>query len=84
MGDLRTTGAYWKGGVAEILAFSAVLTTIQREEVEQYIKSRYAQPVKVGGDIVKADFCDTVIRAGENFVSYLWNTGATRLVNQRQ
>jgi prepilin-type N-terminal cleavage/methylation domain-containing protein/prepilin-type processing-associated H-X9-DG protein len=39
--DGSTNANYWNGNVAELIAFSKVLTTVERERVESYLKSKY-------------------------------------------
>jgi PKD repeat protein len=68
---------FW-GDIAEIIVYNTALTTIQRQQVEQYLNNKYAPPVNLGADInVNYGFCDTTLNAGSSFTNYLWSTGAT-------
>ncbi|MFA4852422.1 MAG: hypothetical protein WC599_07885, partial [Bacteroidales bacterium] len=76
--DRNMTGRYWTGDYAEIIIYDTVLTTTQRQQVEQYLRFKYAPlPVNLGPDIYSTNFCDTTLDAGPHFIHYKWNTGNT-------
>jgi PKD repeat protein len=70
---------YYNGDIAEIIIYNQALSATDRQSVEKYLHDKYAPPVNLGPDInIHYGFCDTVIRAGKNFSSYLWSpSGAT-------
>jgi PKD repeat protein len=68
-------GGIWSGNVAEILAYSAILTSTERQQVEDYLYNKYAPAVSLGPDIIMTGICDTTLKAQPYFVSYSWNGG---------
>lgn len=68
---------YFKGDIAEILVFNSALNNIQKNEVYDYFRNKYAPPVNLGSDITTTTFCDVELNAGKRFMSYLWNDGST-------
>ncbi len=78
LNNIQVGATSLKGEIAEIMVFDEVLSSINRKQVEQYLHYKYSPPVNLGMDIKKDyGFCDTTIHAGSQFISYLWNTGAT-------
>lgn len=68
----------WEGDFAEIILLDQVLPSGNREQVEDYLRWKYAPPVNLGPDIrIDYGFCPVTLSAGDRFASYAWNTGAT-------
>jgi PKD repeat protein len=68
----------WKGDIAEIIAYSTILSTAELRQVEQYLNNKYAPPVVLPSNIVIANsLCDTIITSQGHFINYLWSSGAT-------
>lgn len=66
------------GEVAEIIAYTAALTSTQKQQVENYLYNKYSPPVNLGPDIVENySFCPKTLDPGSRFISYRWSTGAT-------
>ena len=76
----RTNGSwsgYYNGNLYEIILFDRYLTSQESNNIFNYLASKYGgNPVSLGQDIHKTDFCPQVLSAGDGYVSYLWNTGA--------
>jgi hypothetical protein len=69
---------FLNGEITEILMFDELVDENERSLVETYLKNKYAPPVNLGFDIHNHNsFCPIIIDAGNEFVSYQWNTGAT-------
>ena len=71
--------AYLNGQIAEIIAFNTI-DSILRNQVNDYLYSKYLATVSLGLDIhVPYGFCDTAITTAYNpdFISYQWSTGET-------
>lgn len=69
---------YFNGSIAELLIFDEALDDDLEEIVFNYFKDKYSPPVNLGADKrIVYGFCPVVLDAGEQFTSYLWNTGAT-------
>lgn len=69
----------FKGKIAEIIIYKRALNTIERQNIERYLRYRYAKrPVNLGDDIsIQNSLCDTIIHAGKGYKKYLWSTGDT-------
>jgi PKD repeat protein len=80
--DRNIAGRVWDGDYAEIIIYSDSLTSSQRQQVEQYLRFKYAPPVNLGPDIAMPNLCDTLLDAGSRFVKYVWNTGIVADTNQ--
>src|SRR5690554_3719382 len=78
-----TMGAYYGGGgnlsgdIAEYIYYNRALTISEIEDVENYLRHKYAPPVNLGPNITQYGFCDTTLYAGKRFDSYLWSDGST-------
>src|SRR5690554_4385969 len=76
-------GRYYGGGggfygdIAEFIYYNRALTTSEIEDVESYLRHKYAPPVNLGPNISRYGFCDTTLYAGKRFDSYLWSNGST-------
>jgi PKD repeat protein len=63
------------GNIAEILIYTRNLTTAEINNVEMYLRNKYAPPVDLGADTVHVStLCDTTLDAGARFISYRWYT----------
>jgi hypothetical protein len=67
---------FMNGDIVEVINFSSALSDIQRIQVENYIRNKYAPPVNLGNDIYKTDFCPITLSAGPRYTSFFWSTGA--------
>ena len=70
--DRNIGGRYWDGDFAEIVIYNQELPALQRQQVEQYFRNKYAPPVNLGIDIAMNSLCDTMIDASARFKSYRW------------
>lgn len=70
---------YWlKGDIAELIMYNRLLSTTEREEVEQYLLNKYAPPISLGDDIyVDYGFCPITLDIGNAYSNILWSTGDT-------
>lgn len=76
--DRNIAGSVWQGDYAEIMLFDNVLDSVDREEVENYLRNKYAPPVNLGPDVlVNYGFCPETLNAESRFVNYAWSTGDT-------
>ncbi len=76
--DRTNATRYWKGDIAEIIIYNSPLNSAQRQQVEQYLRYKYAPPVNLGADISTSTFCPITLHSKKGwFTNYLWNTGAT-------
>ena len=74
----RNQYGYWNGDFAEIILYNRALNFNETNNVEQYLRYKYAPPVHLGADInIPYGFCDTIIHAGARFTKYAWNNGDT-------
>lgn len=66
------------GEIAEVIVYTRLLTSDQRNLVQNYLYDKYAPPVNLGAD-VKQDYslCPISLDAGCRYVSYLWSNGDT-------
>ncbi len=79
-GQTSTTGRYWNGNIAEIIAFDTVLTVTEQDQVYSYLSNKYAPYVSLGYDInMQYRLCDTTITGANKawFTNWIWNTGET-------
>ena len=78
MSSTAPNGNFLNGQIAEIIAFNTVDSTL-RNQVYDYIYTKYVATVSLGLDIHTTSFCDTAITTAYNpeFISYLWSTGET-------
>jgi PKD repeat protein len=78
VGNNRHDGnSFWNGDIAEVIIYNSILTSADRQLVENYLYNKYAPPVNLGPDIVMPNVCDTVLRAASHFTSYVWNGDTT-------
>jgi PKD repeat protein len=75
-----TSGRYWNGNIAEIIAFDTVLSITERKNVFDYLNNKYAPNVSLGYDInIPYKLCDTALIGANKtwFTNWIWNTGDT-------
>ncbi len=71
-------GATFQGYIAEVIVYTRNLSSIEQQQVEQYIFDRYSSTVNLGADINEPySLCPQTLNAGNCFSSYLWSTGQT-------
>ncbi len=64
--------------VAEILLFNDTIPLAQTIDIENYLRYKYAPAVSLGKDIINStSFCPITLSPQSNYLTYLWNTGAT-------
>jgi len=70
---------YTNAKIAEIITFNKAVSDIEKQEIESYLKTKYApKPVDLGTDItITQSLCDTIIHAGKGYAQYIWTTGDT-------
>jgi len=61
--------------VAEVLIYSDTLTIQRTEDIENYLRYKYAPPVVINSSDIKF-FCPVTLFPQKDFISYLWSTGA--------
>lgn len=82
-GGVPPTAWFLNGDIAEIIIFDYSLSNTKQYEVENYLRHRYfpdtyQSPVNLGTDLkIPYGYCDTAIYAGNQYESYIWNTGET-------
>ena len=66
------------GEIAEVMLFDQVLSTAQRNSIENYMMDRYAPPVNLGADITSTyGFCNITLQpTNQIYTSYLWSTNS--------
>jgi len=69
--DRTNSPRFWNGDVAEVIIYDTTLTSLDRQQVIQYLQDKYAPPVNLGSDITT--LCSVTLDAGARFVSYKWN-----------
>jgi hypothetical protein len=81
IGDLAGSGAGQiplNGNIAEIIIYDRELTAAEVANLEMYIRNKYAPPLRFNPDTVTThSICDTLLDAGDRFISYSWNGSAT-------
>lgn len=66
-----------RGDIAEMIIYNNALSDYDRNQVEQYLRFKYAPQINLGPDIeIKYGVCDTALNVG-NFASIRWSTGET-------
>lgn len=77
-GDLSNS-PFWKGDIAEIIVFDTVLSEYNKNNINQYLRFKYAPPVELGPNIyISNSFCDTSVSAYQLwFTSYVWKKDAS-------
>lgn len=78
IGSFLPSNARVMGGqIAELISYNSSLSATQQEEVNQYLRFKYADPVNLGRDTALSSLCvNYPLNAGPGYVEYLWNTGA--------
>ncbi len=72
------TGFCLKGDIAELIIFDTILGNVQNQQVLDYLRDKYTQPVSLGYDVnIPYGFCNTTLVTNHSFKTYLWNTGET-------
>jgi PKD repeat protein len=63
--------------ISEIIIFNRALTELEDDQVNNYLRNKYAPSVELGNLVKPA--CDTsiILNAGANFTSVVWSTGNT-------
>jgi PKD repeat protein len=76
--DRNTAGRYWDGDYSEILFFNDFLSPEEQNQVEQYLRYKYAPPIDLPRQIrVEYGFCDTALVGYQPwFRTYDWSTGS--------
>jgi Rib/alpha/Esp surface antigen-like repeat protein len=78
IGTAHNTTNFLNGDIAEIILYDKNVTTAERQNVERYLRTKYAPPVSLGPDIKFAyGACDTTLRIKQHFAKVLWSTGDT-------
>src|SRR5690554_4733986 len=77
IGRYHGGGGVFNGDIAEFIYYNRALTISEIEDVEYYLRHKYAPPVNLGSNITQYGFCDTTLYAGKRFDSYLWSDGST-------
>ncbi len=67
---------FLRGEVAEMLVYNANLTVQQRNEVELYLKAKYARQINLGPDTVFQSRICTTLNIGPGFTSIVWRNEA--------
>ena len=76
--DRKVSGRYWNGSFAEIILYSDTLLQTERNQIEDYLLSKYAPKVSMKDTIIGVSFCSPILLvAPNNYMSYTWSTGAT-------
>ena len=75
--DRNVGGRKWDGDFAEIILYNRQLDSTERVGVAQYLRSKYAPPVSLGGNQTLSSFCPTKLDASNHFLHYKWSTGDT-------
>lgn len=69
---------YFEGKIAEIIFYDTLLTDSQREQVEEYLITKYMPELDLGPDIiVDYGFCPYELSIDNNFENIYWSTGDT-------
>ncbi len=77
IGNEVGTNRYWQGDTPEII-FSKTNSETEADSMQTYLHNKYAPPITIRDTVIGTSFCSTVsIKAPDNYVSYLWSTGAT-------
>jgi PKD repeat protein len=76
IGVAHNSSNYLSGNIAEIIVYAKAVDSSERQNVERYLRTKYAPPVSLGPDIkILYGACDTTLRIKEHFVNVLWSTG---------
>ncbi|MEI6122896.1 MAG: PKD domain-containing protein [Bacteroidota bacterium] len=70
--------AWSSGDIAEIIVYNNDISTLNRANVEQYLRLKYAKQINLGADInIPYGFKPTSLNAHSGFTNYLWKGGTT-------
>jgi PKD repeat protein len=64
--------SFWNGNIAEVIVYNTILTSLQRNDVLQYLYRKYAPPANLGPDITASSICPITITPGYWFKTYIW------------
>ncbi len=74
--EAEAYGRTWWGEFAELIIFSSILSSSEVETVETYLATKYGPSAAQIPDVtIPYGFCDTLICAPDNFMSYAWSSG---------
>ena len=68
---------FYKGNIAEIFIYNSLLSASEKNQIELYLRNRYAPPINLGADLTPNNFCSINLTAPSGFTNLLWSTGAT-------
>lgn len=75
--DRANNGRVWHGDLAELIVYNKALTTQEVNEVEQYLKNKYAPPVQLGPDKIVCSLPYTLKAKKSYFKNYKWQDNST-------
>jgi PKD repeat protein len=76
IGASLNSNRFWKGEIAEIIAFDTIPYDSVKNIINSYLQNKYTPPVNLGNDITVYGFCETSISAYKPwFNSYSWSNG---------
>ncbi|MES2619993.1 MAG: PKD domain-containing protein [Bacteroidota bacterium] len=72
---------YLYGYIAEVIIYNRALSDNERNQVNQYLSSKYAQQISLGPDIIQTPYsmCSVTLQASPGFTNYRWSTGDTAI-----
>ena len=77
-GSAFTNDHFWKGPIAEVIAFDTIPSDSVKAVINGYLQNKYSPPADLGADISVESFAGTAISAHRPwFTSYNWSTGPT-------
>jgi len=68
---------FYKGNIAEIFIYNSLLSASEKNQIELYLRNRYAPPINLGADYTPNNFCPINLTAPNGFTNLIWSTGAT-------
>ncbi|NLF43565.1 MAG: PKD domain-containing protein, partial [Bacteroidales bacterium] len=78
IGSKYTNLSFFAGEIPELFIFNKEISKQEQDYIHLYLQNKYSPPVNLGADKrIAYGFCPVVLDAGEQFASYLWNTGET-------
>lgn len=64
--------------VLEIIVFDTVLSSNEKNDIENYLMNKYAPPINLGADtILNYGFCPIILNIPNAYTNVLWSTGET-------